>query len=108
MSTFCGSRKLFPPCANQLSIRSITPDRKSTRLNSSHSQISYPAFCLENSRTLLPHLTPAGAVPCRPAPHSQTPLVAVHRPRAQGRARKPRRPVPGAVAEPLLGHVPQL
>src|SRR5256886_9200829 len=49
MSTFCGSRKLFPPCANQLSIRSITPDRKSTRLNSSHSQISYPAFCLKKN-----------------------------------------------------------
>src|SRR5256886_6083358 len=25
------------------------PDRKSTRLNSSHSQISYAAFCLQNS-----------------------------------------------------------
>src|SRR5688572_31857704 len=39
--------------------RSITPsDRKSTRLNSSHSQISYAVFCLKkksNSR----HQTPA-------------------------------------------------
>src|SRR5256886_2827387 len=33
-----------------------TPDRKSTRLNSSHSQISYAVFCLKkkkNSTTLL-------------------------------------------------------
>src|SRR2546430_11414149 len=27
----------------------ITPDRKSTRLNSSHSQISYAVFCLEKN-----------------------------------------------------------
>src|SRR2546430_4313373 len=31
----------------------LTPDRKSTRLNSSHSQISYAVFCLkkQNSKT---------------------------------------------------------
>src|SRR2546430_2437446 len=28
-------------------------DRKSTRLNSSHSQISYAVFCLKNKRTLI-------------------------------------------------------
>src|SRR2546427_7838830 len=27
--------------------RTLTPDRKSTRLNSSHSQISYAVFCLK-------------------------------------------------------------
>src|SRR2546430_4171468 len=37
-----------------------SPDRKSTRLNSSHSQISYAAFCLQKkqpacSRHHLPH-----------------------------------------------------
>src|SRR6516165_218476 len=29
----------------------ISPDRKSTRLNSSHSQISYAVFCLKKKRT---------------------------------------------------------
>src|SRR2546430_3745559 len=29
------------------------PDRKSTRLNSSHSQISYAVFCLKKKKTLL-------------------------------------------------------
>src|SRR5688572_32327401 len=30
------------------------PDRKSTRLNSSHSQISYAVFCLKQKRQRLP------------------------------------------------------
>src|SRR5256886_2787254 len=29
------------------------PDRKSTRLNSSHSQISYAVFCLKKKKTIL-------------------------------------------------------
>src|SRR5688572_32646297 len=29
-------------------------DRKSTRLNSSHSQISYAVFCLKKKKTLIP------------------------------------------------------
>src|SRR5688572_31054917 len=29
---------------------SLTPDRKSTRLNSSHSQISYAVFCLKKKK----------------------------------------------------------
>src|SRR2546430_13704714 len=31
--------------------RRQTPDRKSTRLNSSHSQISYAVFCLKKKKT---------------------------------------------------------
>src|SRR2546430_11946747 len=31
-------------------------DRKSTRLNSSHSQISYAVFCLKKKKTLTPHI----------------------------------------------------
>src|SRR2546430_11100110 len=31
--------------------RSPRPDRKSTRLNSSHSQISYAVFCLKKKKT---------------------------------------------------------
>src|SRR5688572_32204238 len=40
-------------------------DRKSTRLNSSHSQISYAVFCLKKknqSPTVADHLVTAGAV----------------------------------------------
>src|SRR2546430_9971818 len=33
------------------------PDRKSTRLNSSHSQISYAVFCLKKKKTLKITLT---------------------------------------------------
>src|SRR2546430_13248035 len=31
-------------------------DRKSTRLNSSHSQISYAVFCLKKKKTILSHI----------------------------------------------------
>src|SRR5205085_12139029 len=37
------------PCSRSSStVPSTTRDRKSTRLNSSHSQISYAVFCLKN------------------------------------------------------------
>src|SRR2546430_11740174 len=42
----------------RLRIRTIpraAPDRKSTRLNSSHSQISYAVFCLKKKKELHPH-----------------------------------------------------
>src|SRR6267378_5994001 len=32
---------------------SLTPDRKSTRLNSSHVEISYAVFCLKKKKTLI-------------------------------------------------------
>src|SRR2546430_10955258 len=35
---------------NYLALRNITLDRKSTRLNSSHSQISYAVFCLKKKK----------------------------------------------------------
>src|SRR2546430_12137045 len=41
----------------------VGPDRKSTRLNSSHSQISYAVFCLKK-KNATPHHTVAA-----PAPH---------------------------------------
>src|SRR5688572_31691908 len=37
---------------NLLVIQAIGPDRKSTRLNSSHSQISYAVFCLKKKRKM--------------------------------------------------------
>src|SRR2546430_7525751 len=33
----------------------LTKDRKSTRLNSSHSQISYAVFCLKKKKTITSH-----------------------------------------------------
>src|SRR5689334_24032552 len=43
-----------------------TLDRKSTRLNSSHSSISYAVFCLRKKQTSSPTLSPTWlAYPCR-------------------------------------------
>src|SRR2546427_2142377 len=45
---------LHPPRnARRLGPRRTTGDRKSTRLNSSHSQISYAVFCLKKKKRLL-------------------------------------------------------
>src|SRR5256886_3851327 len=38
--------------------RSTSVDRKSTRLNSSHSQISYAVFCLKKKKTFDTHSAP--------------------------------------------------
>src|SRR2546430_12996696 len=49
---------------------SARPDRKSTRLNSSHSQISYAVFCLKKKKQktdthcLDPHVRPADTIVC--------------------------------------------
>src|SRR2546430_809298 len=37
--------------------RAVALDRKSTRLNSSHSQISYAVFCLKKKKTIAPAST---------------------------------------------------
>src|SRR2546430_10305919 len=39
-----------------LTWRRVERDRKSTRLNSSHSQISYAVFCLKKKKTELDHI----------------------------------------------------
>src|SRR3989442_4195609 len=39
-----------PPRASPSSFVRITPDRKSTRLNSSHVRISYAVFCLKKKK----------------------------------------------------------
>src|SRR5256886_13335433 len=43
--------------------RDMPPDRKSTRLNSSHSQISYAVFCLKKNTTLSSQCDLAGTTP---------------------------------------------
>src|SRR5256886_10055359 len=46
---FKGSRK-STPFAAQVTADTCAQDRKSTRLNSSHSQISYAVFCLKKKK----------------------------------------------------------
>src|SRR2546427_8831984 len=43
-------------------------DRKSTRLNSSHSQISYAVFCLKKKTSTAPHLGKRHVLPPRSSP----------------------------------------
>src|SRR2546430_6547972 len=45
--------------ANEFPARSDRADRKSTRLNSSHSQISYAVFCLKKKKSDAPSQAPA-------------------------------------------------
>src|SRR2546430_13314340 len=40
------------PCHRMHRRRRLRPDRKSTRLNSSHSQISYAVFCLKKKNKI--------------------------------------------------------
>src|SRR5688572_31171948 len=47
------------------------PDRKSTRLNSSHSQISYAVFCLKKKKTTGQPTPPATSTTCRPPTSSR-------------------------------------
>src|SRR2546430_13394482 len=53
-------RNLGPPKPLFKEVRELILDRKSTRLNSSHSQISYAVFCLKkkNRNIPVPHQEP--------------------------------------------------
>src|SRR2546430_13587892 len=46
--------KRLQVCIKRFEVQALstTGDRKSTRLNSSHSQISYAVFCLKNTNTI--------------------------------------------------------
>src|SRR2546427_2507027 len=46
----------LPGLLDDVRIYSRALDRKSTRLNSSHSQISYAVFCLKKKKKKIPHL----------------------------------------------------
>src|SRR2546430_13117041 len=52
-----------PPTAPS---RSTLPDRKSTRLNSSHSQISYAVFCLKKKKNQNVHTAPVQTLISQP------------------------------------------
>src|SRR2546427_5089006 len=45
-----GSGALAVACPGEVSEQATARDRKSTRLNSSHSQISYAVFCLKKKK----------------------------------------------------------
>src|SRR2546430_6746227 len=48
-----------PPAARSPPAQALAnADRKSTRLNSSHSQISYAVFCLKKKKKTYSHITP--------------------------------------------------
>src|SRR2546430_10614857 len=53
-------------CRRRRSVALQNIDRKSTRLNSSHSQISYAVFCLKKNNENIIHLTGAKAIQVRP------------------------------------------
>src|SRR5438309_5221754 len=63
--------------------RLFKTDRKSTRLNCSHSSISYAVFCLKKKNTSLQQLSPAvsplgdSTLPL-PAPHAYLPYLLAH------------------------------
>src|SRR5947208_6546464 len=50
-SSFWYSTAMLPPLAVRLDTSEPGPDRKSTRLNSSHQIISYAVFCLKKKTT---------------------------------------------------------
>src|SRR2546428_7649037 len=47
-------------------VRGLEKDRKSTRLNSSHDQISYAVFCLKKKKIKLTIDVPVSVTPCTP------------------------------------------
>src|SRR2546430_7006303 len=50
-SAYISSSSLAPGCMKITPLVIRNKDRKSTRLNSSHSQISYAVFCLKKKKT---------------------------------------------------------
>src|SRR5688572_31522445 len=54
--SFGGSSLVATCCALAVSELPPKEDRKSTRLNSSHSQISYAVFCLKKKKKIYTHM----------------------------------------------------
>src|SRR2546428_9039833 len=51
-------------CCTDRAAELNTPDRKSTRLNSSHDQISYAVFCLKKKKIIVINVVAALSVLC--------------------------------------------
>src|SRR2546427_8909973 len=61
-----GEAGRFRNCGDRLTYTAFDPDRKSTRLNSSHSQISYAVFCLKKKKKYEPTNRPSWTTHRRP------------------------------------------
>src|SRR3712207_7256903 len=55
---------IFPDLRDRARYQGLLLDRKSTRLNSSHANISYAVFCLKKKHSLLP----SSSIPLLPPP----------------------------------------
>src|SRR2546430_4172937 len=66
ISVAASGRSDMEPAADAPDTRPATQDRKSTRLNSSHSQISYAVFCLKKKRPDVGFPGPTQQVPLHP------------------------------------------
>src|SRR2546421_8081995 len=53
--SFAQKQPWFGPYAASLPVAGVDGDRKSTRLNSSHDQISYAVFCLKKKKETISH-----------------------------------------------------
>src|SRR2546430_8956534 len=58
-------------------VRGPVTDRKSTRLNSSHSQISYAVFCLKKKNKITPTLQTQTNAPKTASSHIHLPSIAL-------------------------------
>src|SRR3712207_7583565 len=54
MVEFAGIWRGMPKVVYSRTLDAVGPDRKSTRLNSSHANISYAVFCLKKKKPLAP------------------------------------------------------
>src|SRR5258707_8169573 len=70
---YCRARPRFRPAPPPYGSGSESrPDRKSTRLNSSHANISYAVFCLKKKKKLIDRTEPDY--------HNQSPRAHIHAP----------------------------
>src|SRR2546430_12895979 len=81
-----GSPMCEPPPICWRSLECTFIDRKSTRLNSSHSQISYAVFCLKKHEALPPRLSHGG-----PEDRTMAQMDAVERAERDGARERVRR-----------------
>src|SRR2546430_12779257 len=84
-----GVRGVVIICHGSSPARAIKKDRKSTRLNSSHSQISYAVFCLKNKQHTRRHPTRRNSRSPTTARRSGRPKVRPNHPSVCTRAPRP-------------------
>src|SRR2546430_10178449 len=82
-------------------------DRKSTRLNSSHSQISYAVFCLKTKTDSSGSRTDVTPLPTNRAPSSTSHGRALPRARDRGRRRVPTSPAQPPPSSSAAAHAPR-